>query len=743
MQSLLFKDEKKDPINEASLITLQGVLKRVLFSNQENAYTIGLFVLPKEKKTITVTGHFPAVQCGETLILKGQWIDHAHYGKQFQCVHFESHLPSDIHGIRQYLSSGLIHGIGKTYANKIVEYFGLETFKILNEAYAHLLNVPGIGPKRAKSIKQAWDQQQAVREVMIFLQTYGFTNTQCLRLFQKYGSRTKEIVRENPYVIVQTIEGIGFRSADKIALNLGLGNDSTFRIDAGLEYQILENESEGNTGCNKELLLQKSAELLDVGKEKIAERLQSLLEEDRLAEWRSTQLIQRPKMAMAEAAIAKHVHRLANAPSLLPHIQVDKALQWTEERLGIAWSETQKNALFSILGSKLAILTGGPGTGKTTLLRALVEVLKAKKVRLALAAPTGRASQRMGEATAYPAKTVHRTLKYEPSIGQFTFNEDNPLPVDFLVLDEASMLDVSLTYALLKALPDSAHVLLVGDIYQLPSVGPGNILNDLIHSDYFHVHYLQEIFRQGERSSIVSTAHAVLAGKPKLETPLYSPETQPHIEEDFHFIVVEDPDACLKTIETLCWEKLPQWYQKDPMRDIQVLAPMHRGKVGIEQINQRFQERLGTKRKKFQIGNQTFYLGDKVIQLKNNYDKNIFNGDLGIIKDINEDENQLWVQFNEECHSLDRMEALDLKPAYAISIHKSQGSEFPIVVLPLLTQHFVMLKRNLLYTAITRGRKKVFLVGDFKAFSIAVRTQDSTVRKTTLKDRLKTKLLLP
>ena len=730
-------NDKSSELNISDdLIELKGVLKRIVFSNPENAYSVCQLDLAHNQGLITITGCFPSVQCGETLVVRGQWAEHEKYGRQFKCHSFEAKLPADIHGIRRYLSSGLIHGIGKEYANKIVEFFGAETFNVLNHASAQLLNVPGIGEKRARMIKQAWDEQQAVRDTMIFLQAYGITNTQCLRLYQHYGKDTKATIIKNPYVMVKAIEGIGFKTADKIALNLGLTVDSDFRIDAGLEYALSESENSGNTGERREKLIKKTAEILEAPSEIIAQRLQKILSDNVLSEYLSLQILQRPRMAIHEASIAKHVQRLYEASSLLPNIQVDQALAWAEKKLQIQWSETQKTALKNILTSKLSILTGGPGTGKTTLLRALVDVLAAKHIRLCLAAPTGRAAQRMSETTGLPARTVHRTLKFEPSIGRFTFDEENPLPIDFLILDESSMLDVALTHALLRAIPDHAHLLLVGDINQLPSVGPGNVLNDFINNTYFHVEYLSEVFRQGKQSSIVATAHSILEGKQKLTCPIVLPNESINLEEDFHFIKIDSPQICMDVLQDFYWKKLPKWYHVDPIRDIQVLAPMHRGDIGIDQINQVFQQYLGTQRRKFEIGAQTYFIGDKVIQLKNNYDKNIFNGDLGFVQDIDNENSNVTINFNNEEHVLTLKDCLDLKLAYAISIHKSQGSEFPIVIIPLFKQYFVMLKRNLLYTAITRGRKKVFILGEPQAYSMSVYALDSTIRLTTLNDRL-------
>lgn len=711
-------------------------MKRIVYRNPENNYSVCLLDLAHNGGSVTITGCFPSVQCGETLLVRGHWAEHEKFGRQFQCESFKATLPADVHGIEQYLSSGLIHGIGKEYARKIVDFFGTATFEVLSGASAQLLEVPGIGKKRALMIKKAWDEQRTVRDTMIFLQSYGITNTQCLRLYQHYGEKTKEVIKKNPYVIIKTIDGIGFKSADKIALNLGLTTNSEFRIDAGLEYVLSQAESDGNTGAPRAYLIETTANLLEVSPSLIESRLEVLLNEDVLSNYPVSQLFQRHRMAVGEACIAKHIQRLWSTPSTLPPILIDQALSWSETKLNIQWSNTQKQALRQILESKLSILTGGPGTGKTTLLRALVGVLNAKKVRLCLAAPTGRAAQRMGEATGMMARTVHRTLKYEPSIGRFTHDEDNLLPIDYLILDESSMLDVSLTHALLRAIPSSAHILLVGDIYQLPSVGAGNVLHDFIESPYFRVVYLSDIFRQSQRSSIVTTAHHILEGKRSLETPVCSIHHPINLPEDFHFIGLDQPNTGLSILQTLYWEKIPQWYHVDPIQSIQVLAPMHRGSSGIEQINLTFQAHMGTQRRKLQVGGQNFFVGDKVIQVKNDYNNNIFNGDLGIIQDIDLENERLIINFNTEDHILERSACLDLKLAYAISIHKSQGSEFPIVVIPLLTQHFVMLKRNLLYTAVTRGRKKVFIVGDPRAYSIAVRTLDSTIRRTTLKDRL-------
>lgn len=718
------------------LVQLTGVLKRIVFTNATNGYSVCILDLAHKEGLVTITGSFSGVQCGETLKVHGAWITHPTFGKQFKCTSFETTLPADVHGIRQYLSSGLIHGIGQEYANKIVEYFGTETLHVLNEASARLTEVPGIGKKRATMIKKAWDTQQDVRDTMIFLQAYGITNTQCLRLYQKYGDKTKDVITQNPYILIDTIDGIGFKSADKIALNLGLTVDSPFRIDAGIDYMISQAEGEGNTGVIETELIQETAKLLDLQSTLISQRIPILIDQQIITLYPPLQLIQHNRLAAHEASIAKHIERLYNQPSTLPPIKVDSALQWSEAKLGITWSDTQKKALQAILKSKLAVLTGGPGTGKTTLLRALVSILTAKHVRIGLCAPTGRAAQRMNETTGWTAQTVHRLLKYEPTIGRFTYDEDNLLPVDFLIIDETSMLDAPLTHALLRALPSSAHIVCVGDIYQLPSVGAGNVLHDFIKSPYFHTEYLSDIFRQGQDSSIVSVAHDVLEGKQKINAPTLLPGSSIPPTCDVYFLPIEDPAEGMRAIQHLCWESIPKWYGLDGVQDTQILVPMHRGAIGIDQFNATFQEHAGLQRRKITVGAQKFFVGDKVIQVKNDYNHGIFNGDLGIIQDIDMAKHALTIQFNDESHTLEGSACSNLKLAYAISIHKSQGSEFPIVILPLFMQHFVMLKRNLLYTAITRGRKKVFLVGEERAYACAARTLDSTIRHTTLQMRL-------
>ena len=719
--------------------TLEGVLERILFFNEENHYCIGELRLSKTNTTVTVLGSLPGVQCGETLQLTGLWTHHSQHGKQFKIETFHSQLPSTIHGIRKYLGSGLISGIGKIYADNIVEHFGIDTLRIISEEPARLREIPGIGKGRARAIKKAWKEQIEVREIMIFLQAYGVTTRQCINLVKTYGDKVCKIIENNPYIIASEIKGIGFKSADKIAINLGFANDSEPRIDAGILYALDELEDEGHTCYPPNALVSHAAQLLQVNEPLIATRLDFLVQENRLTQLPETGHIQQAPQEYAENTIASCIKGILQEPSTLPPIIIERAIQWAENRMGVSLAPQQITALQTSLANKVSIITGGPGTGKTTILRALVDILRAKKVRVGLAAPTGRAAERMKEATHAHASTIHRLLHFDPTIGRFTVDAKNPLKTKFLIVDEASMLDSKLAAALLRAIPWEAHLLLVGDIHQLPSVGSGNVLSDLIGSNRIPTITLDQIFRQHNRSNIVSTAHFILQGQLTPPTPLlYQLEkVDPH--KDLHFIRTETPEDCLALIEELCEKKLPQWYGIDPIMQVQVLSPMHRGAVGILNLNEQLQAHLNPQEISLPLGTTQFRTGDKVIQTKNNYDKNIFNGDLGRIVKVDPREGTVSVNFDGEVIMFKRNELVDLHLAYAISIHKSQGSEFPVVVLPLMRQHMMMLRRNLLYTGITRGRKKVFIVGDPSAYSIAVRNKESQKRVTDLQRKLRKK----
>jgi exodeoxyribonuclease V alpha subunit len=734
--------------SSANSDTLTGVLERIIFFNEENHYTIAEFrpdsAEGKDAK-VTITGALPGVQCGETLHLSGTWTKHAQHGDQFKIVSFTSKLPSSAYGIRKYLGSGLVEGIGKAYANKIVDAFGTATFRILSEESGKLRDVPGIGKKRAAAIKKAWDDQRAFRELYIFLQTYGVTTGQCVKLIAKYGSEAKRILTTEPYKVAREIDGIGFKTADRIAINLGYANDAPPRLDAGLLYALETLQEEGHTAILEAALIDYAAPLLETEARYLEARIAALVDAKQLVRHPpagvtdplpGSALIQLPVNDRAEQKIAATLARLGKVGSALPPIKTDAAVEWAEQKAGFAFADQQRVGLKNALVSKISILTGGPGTGKTTILRALVDILKAKKVRVHLAAPTGRAAQRLTETTGGFASTIHRLLKYDPSKGGFVANEHQPLATDFLIVDEASMLDTRLAAALLQAVPSRAHLLLVGDIDQLPSVGAGNVLKDLIATEHIPVTRLNVIYRQKGQSQIVTTAHAINAGEPGLP-PSVNEVAAAQAWSDLTFIVADSAEDCIRKTIQLCTEFIPAHYAWfNPINDVQILAPMHKGTAGVSNLNVQLQAALNPHAKGLRGPHGEYRPRDKVIQLRNNYDKSLFNGDIGIITSVDTEAGTLTAKFDGAEHTFDRGEFGDLAPAYAISIHKSQGSEYPVVIVPLLKAHFMMLQRNLLYTAITRGKKKVFIVGEPAAYGMAVRANEARDRTTHLRQKI-------
>ena len=749
--------------------TLSGVIERIIFLNEENHYTIaelrpdlpaGGRREPKARpELVTIVGPLPGVECGETLHLTGEWTHHAQHGAQFRIAAFKSELPSSVYGIRKYLGSGLVTGIGKVYANKIVDAFGTDTLRVLSEESGRLREVAGIGKKRAAAIKQAWEAKRTERELYIFLQTYGVTPTQCIKLVKHFGSAAKRILTSEPYKAAREIDGIGFKTADRIAINLGFANDAPPRLDAGILYALETLQEDGHTAFREADLIDHTAGLLETNATLVGARIAALVKAKTLVRQAVTgladpgppgaaspatiplpgsALIQLPHNDRAEQKIASTVARVSRVPSGLPPIKVDAAVQWAEKKAGFMFHELQRAALRAALSSKLSILTGGPGTGKTTILRALVEILKAKKVRVHLAAPTGRAAQRLAETTGGFASTIHRLLRYDATSGGFVANEDSPLATDFLIVDEASMLDSRLAAALFQAVPSRAHLLLVGDTDQLPSVGAGNVLKDLIATEYVAVTRLSVIYRQQGQSQIITTAHAINSGDPSL------PPTVPDVAAapawgDLTFIIAADAEDCVRKVIQLCTEFVPQqWKWVHPIDDIQVLAPMHKGVAGVGNLNARLQEALNGHRRGLRVASGEYRPGDKIIQLRNNYDKNLFNGDIGTVAGVDLETGALDADFDGERHTFERSETGDLALAYTISIHKSQGSEYPVVIVPLLKGHFMMLQRNLLYTAITRGKKKVFIVGEPAAYGMAVRNSESKLRVTHLREKITT-----
>jgi exodeoxyribonuclease V alpha subunit len=748
------------PISSNSDDTLVGVLERIVFYNEENHYTIGeLHTEGTGASVVTILGALPGVQCGETLELEGIWVAHRMRGRQFKIASFRSRLPASIYGIRKYLGSGLVPGIGKTYAEKIVARFGEETLHVISEQSVRLREVPGIGENRAKAIKKAWEEQSALRDVMMFLQTYGVTTSQCIRLVKAYGVFARMVLETEPYKVAREIDGIGFRTMDKIASNLGLPTEGAARLEAGILHALGELEEEGHTAVPSSRLIAHAARILNVLPEKISAALEALVgskhlvlfepgEASALAEpgqaavtsllaITSHTWIASPQQARAEAEIATSLERLLSYPSSLPAIHIDRAIAWAQDKAGFVFAPAQAEGIRSALANKVSILTGGPGTGKTTILSALCTILLAKKARIVLAAPTGRAAQRMGETTRLPASTIHRLLGFAAEKGHFLHNANNPILADVLIVDEASMLDNRLAAALLRAVHANTHLLLVGDTNQLPSVGPGNVLHDIIASRRAAVTTLSSVFRQGARSQIVLAAHDILQGRIPLPEPIQDAR---HLspEHEFQFVTTPTPEACVAQVTTLCQKILPEKFSLDPWCDVQVLAPMHKGMVGIQGFNAALQRvfKPAAARGIGGHGGLRFEEGDKVIQVRNNYDKNVFNGDLGRIITVNPERGMLTVDFDGVKIDYERADLTELQLAYAITIHKSQGSEFNTVVIPLMKSHYVMLQRNLIYTALTRGRKRVILVGDPQAYAMAIRNIENAQRLTTLPMRL-------
>ena len=721
--------------NKTSDSSLEGVLERITFYNEENGFLIGKLRENDKSAEIAVIGKAPKIQCGETLILKGNWTNHPKHGKQFSFDKFESKLPASAYGIRKYLGSGLVHGIGKTYANKIVDHFGAETLKVISEDSARLREIPGIGSKRIKGIRLAWEEQKAIREVMMFLQTYGVTDALCLRLVRKYGNNAKSILESDPYRIIRDVKGIGFKTADKIALNLGLSSNGPDRIDAGILHTQQEAEDEGHTHMDRREIALKATALLETPTEGVEKRIQALLGDGELISTESDWL-QLPTSWKAEDNIARSLQAVLKSQSSLPSILIEKAIEWAQQRAGFGFADAQTEGIRNALSSKVAILTGGPGTGKTTILRAIVSILKAKKAKVMLAAPTGRAARRMAESASHFAQTVHRLLKFDPGHGGFTVNEKSPLVCDFLIMDETSMLDIRLASALFRSVPPHAHILLVGDADQLPSVGSGNVLKDIIDCDLFSVTRLQVTFRQAENSGIVNLAHGILGGKGSPPSPIDSlDEMNPG--QDVHFIRAVTPELCIETVTKLCREVLPRKFSIDPKQDVQILAPLHRGTAGIGNLNDQIRDSINPNGATHSMGFNIFREGDKVIQTRNNYDKDVFNGDMGIIDSVDSINGKIEILFEGKRIIYERMEITDLQPAYAISVHKSQGSEYPVVIFPLLKQHFMMLQRNLVYTGLTRAKKKVIFVGDPAAYAMAIRNDKTLVRQTDLIRKIK------
>jgi exodeoxyribonuclease V alpha subunit len=742
--------------------TLSGSVERITFYNPENGYTV-LRLKPDTRlgqrlinKTAlnsaglaTVVGNLPEVSAGEHLRLQGQWDNHPKHGPQFKAEVCEQTLPSTIAGIKGYLGSGMIKGIGPKLAERIVARFKEETFNVIETTPERLLEVSGIGEDRTRRIAKAWDEQKLVKEIMVFLRGHGVSTNLAVKIYKTYGDSALEIVQKNPYQLERDIYGVGFKTADRIAQALGLPADHPSRIEAGIVFALNETINEGHVYSPKEMLTQRAVELLAVSPELIEPALERLAQDDRIrpellplnnqnknanskavSETQAaygTPVIYLTPLYFGEQGVAERIKALLGATAKAINQVLFPAENLSAKSSGL--SEEQQAAIQMALTHPLSILTGGPGTGKTTCLKALIQTLEAQHKKVALASPTGRAAKRLSEATGHPASTIHRLLEYSPLDG-FQYNEEHPLDLDFLIVDEASMLDLLLTNNLLKAVQPGTHVLFVGDVDQLPSVGAGDVLRDLIDSGVAPVTRLNTIFRQAAGSKIITNAHLINQGK----FPEFSKG-----EGDFFFFTAEDADAAGDWVIQVVTERIPQKFGFDPMRDIQVLAPIYRGAAGVSALNDRLQEKLNpyaTNKPERRLYGTLFRVGDKVMQTQNNYDKDVYNGDMGFVHAIDLIEQTLTIDFDGRLVAFDWSEADQLVLAYVVSVHKAQGSEFPVIVMPIVTQHYMMLQRNLLYTAITRARKLCVVVGSRRAIGMAVKNNKVAQRFTALEWRL-------
>jgi exodeoxyribonuclease V alpha subunit len=712
--------------------SVSGLIERVTYHNAETGFAVLRVKVKGRREEVTVLGSVASVNAGEWLTAEGRWVRDREHGLQFKAERLECTEPESLEGIEKYLGSGLIKGIGPVYAKKLVAKFGTGVFDIIDKQSAKLEEVEGIGPRRRRCIKEAWAEQKVVRGIMVFLHSHGVGTSRAVRIYKTYGEEAIEKVRTDPYILARDIAGIGFKTADQIAARIGIPEDSVMRAQAGVQHILQTAASEGHCGLPQEQVLERAVALLGSGEERIQQAVDRMLSSAELIREviAGEPLLFHPALQLAEAGIAEMLRERGRHSAAYPAIQIDKAIRWYEQKTSRTLAPHQVEAVKQVVQSRILVITGGPGVGKTTLIHAVLSILRAKGVRCVLAAPTGRAARRMAEATGMEARTIHRLLEFRPG-GGAARNEGNPIDADLLVLDEVSMVDVPLMYKLLRALRPECHLILVGDVDQLPSVGPGMVLRDVIESGVVPVVRLAHVFRQSSESRIITAAHEINQGHP--------PENE-SAESDFHLLPRENAEDIENTVLKLVTERIPQKLRCDPVRDIQVLCPMNRGRLGARVLNQALQAALNPERHGESVVERfgwMFRVRDKVMQTRNNYDKEVFNGDIGFVTKISEEDRSIMVKFEEREVVYEFGELDELAPAYAITVHKSQGSEFPAVIIPVAMQHFLLLQRNLLYTAVTRGRRFVVVVGEKKAFALGVRRQELRHRYSGLLARLK------
>ena len=707
------------------LVNITGEVQRVIYQNEETGYAVLKFAPKQDKKPITIVGYFPLLASGERLSIEGEWKTHKIYGEQIEVQNFTSLRPVSIDGIKRYLSSGLIKGIGPVLAGIMIDHFGEKILDIIEKEPEKLLEAAGIGQRKLADIKISWQEKKDTRDLMIFLQTYQIGPAYAYRIYLRYGRDAIKVVETNPYILANEIEGIGFKIADRFGQKMGIALDSPLRIGAGVDFVLKKSQDEGHVFLPEEELLKRAEEVLNVEKKDICPVLENLLKEKKII--RDSDRIYLPHFYYTEQEVAKELNRLVSGRGQ-EFSGMDLVIKTIERKRDISFSGAQADAIKSAFIHKFLVLTGGPGTGKTTTVIGLMELCRHYNIKLALASPTGRAAKRLSETTGHPAKTCHRLLEYDPKAGVFLRNSQRQLKADMVIIDEVSMADIFLMASLLRAIPTGTSLVIIGDSDQLPAVGPGNVLADIIVSGAVKLIRLTQIFRQAEQSLIVVNAHRINQG----QFPHFKGE-----KRDFYFIKMEEQEKILEAIKNLCLTRLPASYDFSPVTDIQVICPMYRGILGVDNLNTVLQETLNPHGKEILIGTRRFRLGDKVMQIKNNYEKNIFNGDSGWIREYNEESGEIGIDFDNRTITYTFGEFEEIVLSYAITVHKSQGSEYKAVILPLVIQHYLLLQRNLLYTAVTRAKNFVLIIGTMKAMAIALKNNEVKSRYTRLAERIR------
>ncbi len=711
---------------------LQGSIERVTFHSEASGFCVLRVKVRGQRDLVTVVGSAATVTAGEYIECLGCWANDRQHGQQFKTISLKIVPPTTLDGIEKYLGSGMVKGIGPHFAKKLVKAFGEQVFDVIEQSPERLLDLPGIGKKRQERVTSAWAEQKVIREIMVFLQSHGVGTSRSVRIYKTYGEESIEKVRENPYRLALDIHGIGFKTADTLAQKLGIGPQSLLRAQAGVRHTLQEWSSDGHCAAIRDNLAEMAAKLLEIPPSIIQEAIgDELIEGNLFAEQNGAdEYIFLTPLYRAEVGCASQLQRLNQGDPPWGTIDADKAIPWVEGQTGMSLSESQTAAVRLVLQHKVSVITGGPGVGKTTLVNSLLKILKAKRIQIGLCAPTGRAAKRLAESTGMESKTVHRLLEFDPTQFAFKHNDENPLELDCLVIDESSMMDVVLMNQLLKAIPTDAALLIVGDVDQLPSVGPGSVLADIIESGQIATVRLTEIFRQASTSKIITNAHRINQGQ------------MPVVEKsealtDFYCLYADTPEEIFAKLMQVVLERVPQRFQVHPVNDIQILTPMNRGGLGARSLNIELQARLnGHSEPKITRFGNTYAPGDKVIQRINNYDKEVFNGDIGVIKSIDVEDSLAKIQFDDREIDYEFSDLDEINLAYATSIHKSQGSEYPVVVIPMAMQHFMLLERNLLYTGVTRGKQLVVVIAQPKALAMAVKNRQAHRRITHLAARL-------